>query len=286
MVSRYRDLLEPSPAYDSYSLDSSVNRETVDHDNSRIDRLNHDKPEMCETVEEEDEDSNFKNEEKFDEKLNTDDVEENVSEEIRNNQEEEEEDDCDDDIYARELSFESDGRKSRISGNLSNDDSQRSSDMANRSAAILNDNDNRSVLQNIPPIASIQITDNRETPSDNFQHFTNTLPQFPEQREPHNRKPEIVDRDDEEFPRSTFPSSTNLTKRLEQALGGTAPLIREIFFDFSSYLSRTLIGSHGQELVSSGLVTLRQSTSVVEMVMLLCSQVGFVCPGNHPVNTL
>ncbi|XP_052226575.1 neurobeachin-like isoform X2 [Dreissena polymorpha] len=66
--------------------------------------------------------------------------------------------------------------------------------------------------------------------------------------------------------------SGNLTERLEKALGSVAPLLREIFVDFASYLSKTLIGSHGQELLIGGLVTLKQSTSVVELVMLLCSQ--------------
>lgn len=65
----------------------------------------------------------------------------------------------------------------------------------------------------------------------------------------------------------------SLTERLERALGSAAPLLREIFIDFAAFLSKTLLGSHGQELVSGGLITLRQSSSVVELVMLLCSQV-------------
>ncbi|KAH9514227.1 hypothetical protein Btru_028430 [Bulinus truncatus] len=65
-----------------------------------------------------------------------------------------------------------------------------------------------------------------------------------------------------------------LTERLERALGSVAPLLREVFVDFAPFLSKTLIGSHGQELLigGGGLVTLKQSTSVVELVMLLCSQ--------------
>ena len=31
-----------------------------------------------------------------------------------------------------------------------------------------------------------------------------------------------------------------------------APLLRDIFMDFSSYLSKTLVGSHGQELLVEG----------------------------------
>uniref|UniRef100_A0A1I8F9R8 DUF1088 domain-containing protein n=1 Tax=Macrostomum lignano TaxID=282301 RepID=A0A1I8F9R8_9PLAT len=64
----------------------------------------------------------------------------------------------------------------------------------------------------------------------------------------------------------------SLTQRLEAALSSAAPLLREIFIDFSGFLSKTLIGSHGQELLVGGLVTLKESSSVVELVMLLCSQ--------------
>ena len=46
--------------------------------------------------------------------------------------------------------------------------------------------------------------------------------------------------------------SGNLTERLEKALGSVAPLLREIFVDFAPYLSKTLIGSHGQELLIGG----------------------------------
>uniref|UniRef100_A0A8C3KGJ4 Lipopolysaccharide-responsive and beige-like anchor protein n=1 Tax=Calidris pygmaea TaxID=425635 RepID=A0A8C3KGJ4_9CHAR len=62
--------------------------------------------------------------------------------------------------------------------------------------------------------------------------------------------------------------------RLEHALEKAAPLLREIFVDFAPFLSRTLLGSHGQELLIEGtsLVCMKSSSSVVELVMLLCSQ--------------
>ena len=47
-------------------------------------------------------------------------------------------------------------------------------------------------------------------------------------------------------------SEGNLTERLEKALGSVAPLLREIFVDFASFLSKTLLGSHGQELLLGG----------------------------------
>ena len=44
--------------------------------------------------------------------------------------------------------------------------------------------------------------------------------------------------------------------------------------DFAPFLSKTLVGSHGQDLLMEGkaITTFKTSTSVVELVMLLCSQ--------------
>ncbi|XP_029053361.2 neurobeachin isoform X13 [Osmia bicornis bicornis] len=65
-----------------------------------------------------------------------------------------------------------------------------------------------------------------------------------------------------------------LTQKLEMALGSVCPLLREIMVDFAPFLSKTLVGSHGQELLmeGKGLTTFKNSNSVVELVMLLCSQ--------------
>ncbi|XP_067848250.1 lipopolysaccharide-responsive and beige-like anchor protein isoform X1 [Heptranchias perlo] len=69
-------------------------------------------------------------------------------------------------------------------------------------------------------------------------------------------------------------ANMSITARLERALEKTAPLLREIFVDFAPFLSRTLLASHGQELLTEGtsLVCMKSSSSVVELVMLLCSQ--------------
>lgn len=69
-------------------------------------------------------------------------------------------------------------------------------------------------------------------------------------------------------------SNMSITERLEHALEKAASLLREIFVDFAPFLSRTLLGSHGQELLIEGtsLVCMKSSSSVVELVMLLCSQ--------------
>uniref|UniRef100_A0A8C1U3T9 Neurobeachin a n=1 Tax=Cyprinus carpio TaxID=7962 RepID=A0A8C1U3T9_CYPCA len=46
----------------------------------------------------------------------------------------------------------------------------------------------------------------------------------------------------------------SITTKLERALEKVAPLLREIFVDFAPFLSRTLLGSHGQELLIEGTV--------------------------------
>merc|ERR1719232_2247684 len=65
-----------------------------------------------------------------------------------------------------------------------------------------------------------------------------------------------------------------LTQKLELALGSVCPLLREIMIDFAPFLSKTLVGSHGQDLLMEGkaIQTFKNSNSVVELVMLLCSQ--------------
>lgn len=47
-------------------------------------------------------------------------------------------------------------------------------------------------------------------------------------------------------------SDCSITTKLERALEKVAPLLREIFVDFAPFLSRTLLGSHGQELLIEG----------------------------------
>ncbi|XP_054709401.1 neurobeachin-like [Uloborus diversus] len=73
---------------------------------------------------------------------------------------------------------------------------------------------------------------------------------------------------------SPLSREATLTQKLESALGSVCPLLREIMLDFAPFLSRTLVGSHGQDLLmeGKGLCTFKNSTSVVELVMLLCSQ--------------
>lgn len=76
------------------------------------------------------------------------------------------------------------------------------------------------------------------------------------------------------LPVPTPSREASLTQKLETALGSVCPLLREIMVDFAPFLSKTLVGSHGQELLmeGKGLITFKNSTSVVELVMLLCSQ--------------
>lgn len=56
----------------------------------------------------------------------------------------------------------------------------------------------------------------------------------------------------EGFPLSLPARESNLTQKLETALGSVCPLLREIMVDFAPFLSKTLLGSHGQELLSEG----------------------------------
>ncbi|XP_076546834.1 A kinase anchor protein rugose isoform X10 [Osmia lignaria lignaria] len=79
------------------------------------------------------------------------------------------------------------------------------------------------------------------------------------------------------LPVPTPSREASLTQKLEMALGSVCPLLREIMVDFAPFLSKTLVGSHGQELLMEGkgrgrLTTFKNSNSVVELVMLLCSQ--------------
>ncbi|KOC66217.1 Neurobeachin [Habropoda laboriosa] len=76
------------------------------------------------------------------------------------------------------------------------------------------------------------------------------------------------------LPVPTPSREASLTQKLEMALGSVCPLLREIMVDFAPFLSKTLVGSHGQELLmeGKGLTTFKNSNSVVELVMLLCSQ--------------
>ncbi|XP_020714689.1 neurobeachin isoform X9 [Ceratitis capitata] len=77
-----------------------------------------------------------------------------------------------------------------------------------------------------------------------------------------------------QLPMTTPSREASLTQKLEVALGPVCPLLREIMVDFAPFLSKTLVGSHGQELLmeGKGLTTFKNSHSVVELVMLLCSQ--------------
>jgi hypothetical protein len=79
-----------------------------------------------------------------------------------------------------------------------------------------------------------------------------------------------------DYPKADFSTTetpiVNITEKLERTLSNIAPFLRDIFIEFAHILTKTLVGSHGQELLPNGLHALKQSASVVELVMLLCSQ--------------
>lgn len=68
--------------------------------------------------------------------------------------------------------------------------------------------------------------------------------------------------------------SEKLTAKLEATLALVCPLLKEIICDFAGFLSKTLLGSHGQELITKEAIRTfkRTDASPVELVMLLCSQ--------------
>lgn len=68
--------------------------------------------------------------------------------------------------------------------------------------------------------------------------------------------------------------SDSLTGKLEQTLDSICPLLKSIMCDFNVFLSKTLLGSKGQDLVSRETIRTfkRPNASPVELVMLLCSQ--------------
>jgi len=79
-----------------------------------------------------------------------------------------------------------------------------------------------------------------------------------------------------DYPKTNFNTTEtpiiNISEKLERTLSNIAPFLRDIFIEFSHILTKTLVGSHGQELLPNGLHALKQTASVVELVMLLCSQ--------------
>lgn len=75
-------------------------------------------------------------------------------------------------------------------------------------------------------------------------------------------------------PTNKYSMTDLLTKRLEDTLEVACPLLKSIMCDFCTFLSKTLIGSHGQDLVNKEADRAFRcaNTSPVELVMLLCSQ--------------
>ncbi|CAH8523852.1 unnamed protein product [Schistosoma turkestanicum] len=66
-----------------------------------------------------------------------------------------------------------------------------------------------------------------------------------------------------------------LTDCLDTSLRSTGLFLKDLFIEFMDYFNKTLIGTHGQELIPNILPFLQHtssSSSVVELVMLLCSQ--------------
>lgn len=80
------------------------------------------------------------------------------------------------------------------------------------------------------------------------------------------------------LPVPTPSREASLTQKLEMALGSVCPLLREIMVDFAPFLSKTLVGSHGQELLMEGKGTSCKGTSnVISFLISGCSMSVCVC---------
>ena len=84
--------------------------------------------------------------------------------------------------------------------------------------------------------------------SSNFQQGGNVSKPRPDELD---IKPFVNERP---LPIPTPSREAMLTQKLEVALGTVCPLLREIMIDFAPFLSKTLIGSHGQDLLIEGKV--------------------------------
>lgn len=69
------------------------------------------------------------------------------------------------------------------------------------------------------------------------------------------------------LPVPTPSREASLTQKLEMALGSVCPLLREIMVDFAPFLSKTLVGSHGQELLMEGKGTSCKGTLNVRFIL-------------------
>jgi len=78
------------------------------------------------------------------------------------------------------------------------------------------------------------------------------------------------------LPVPTPSREASLTQKLEMALGSVCPLLREIMVDFAPFLSKTLVGSHGQELLMEGKGTSCKGTSNVRLFFYVrCVHVAY-----------
>ncbi|THD27791.1 Neurobeachin [Fasciola hepatica] len=74
-------------------------------------------------------------------------------------------------------------------------------------------------------------------------------------------------------PKTSIPrEKDHLTETLNTCLSSTASFLRDLFGEFHAHFAKHLLGSQGQVLLNTGAPTLRESQSVIELVMLLCSQ--------------
>uniref|UniRef100_A0A0N5B0I0 BEACH-type PH domain-containing protein n=1 Tax=Syphacia muris TaxID=451379 RepID=A0A0N5B0I0_9BILA len=145
-------------------------------------------------------------------------------------------------------------------------------------------NSTAAVTENV--LTERNLTENAEAGNHNEEETANTLSSVIAAIEINEKNDKILEPEYDEGHLKSLSNITSksietgerreyLTTKLQKALETTAPLLREIMTDFRGYLQKTLLGTHGQEIMNDVKVmeTLKnQQGSVIELVMLLCSQ--------------
>ncbi|CAK5094591.1 unnamed protein product [Meloidogyne enterolobii] len=221
MVSRYRDILEPSPQQQINSggvvnSGNNLKNNSVNDGKQSVTK----EPAKLNSISEEDknEDENHLNNENEDEK--EDEVEEVNVDEINSNK-----------MYEE-------GNEEKANNEI------------------------------VKQISSIQLNENSNETNNNKDENSDTNKYEPHHLTSLNRPDLVLSSNENSIERRRY-----LTDKLQKSIEPVIPLFREILCDFRSFLQKTLLGTHGQEIMNDVRVmhTLKNG-SVIEIVMLLCSQ--------------
>uniref|UniRef100_A0A914NQX8 BEACH-type PH domain-containing protein n=1 Tax=Meloidogyne incognita TaxID=6306 RepID=A0A914NQX8_MELIC len=120
----------------------------------------------------------------------------------------------------------------------------------------------------VKQISSIQLNENSNETNNNKDENSDANKYEPHHLTSLNRPDFVLSSNENSIERRRY-----LTDKLQKSIEPVIPLFREILCDFRSFLQKTLLGTHGQEIMNDVRVmhTLKNG-SVIEIVMLLCSQ--------------